>query len=589
MADAPNPLAELLVQRGLLSTEQAQSLTAEAQQRGQSLIDLVRDQRLAPPADIARILSEVSGFPYVDLTQITVNPAAMENVSRKAATTYHFFAFDQTDKALLVALENPLDFQVQEAVKFVARQRGLTPQIHVAASDAIEKQLGGSIKIQAEIGGAIQEFSQELEAAKSVEAASKNEKDMAHYLEEAPVTKVVAVIIRHAIEGNASDIHIEPTETQLRVRYRIDGDLRTSLLLPKKVHAAILSRIKILANLKIDEARLPQDGRFSITTDGRAFDFRVATMPGTFGEKAALRLLDKTRGAPSFDDLGLLGPAQKAFRQHLSSPHGIVLISGPTGSGKSTTLFASLSLINNPKVNIVTLEDPVEYEIEGVNQTQVHPEIGLTFASGLRSLLRQDPDIVMVGEIRDGETAGLAVHAALTGHLVLSTIHTNDAIGTVPRLVDMGIDPFLLAASLRVLAAQRLVMRLCQECKRPVELNDHMRETIARELANVPDEFKSNDNQRNPQVLYESPGCPACHEGAARGRWGIFEVVPVTRKLRQAIDEGRDYDTLQDIARSEGYLTMRQDGILKSLAGLVQYEDVLRVTSESDAQSESFT
>lgn len=581
MAAPTHPVGQLLVQRGLLTPEQFDSLSTRASQSGQSLIDLIRDDHLVAPDAVAQLLAEASGFPYVDLNQTTVNPAAMDGVARKAATTYRFIAYDQQGSNLLVAVENPLDFQVQEAVKFIARQRGLSPQISVAASDGIEKLLGGSVRIQAEIGGAIQEFSQEVEAAKSVEKASQSEKDIEHYLEEAPVTKVVAVIIRHAIEGNASDIHIEPTEVQVRVRYRVDGDLRTSLLLPKKVQAAIISRIKILSNLKIDETRLPQDGRFSITAEGRAFDFRVAIMPGTFGEKAALRLLDKTRGAPSYDELGLSGPPQKLFQQYLASPHGIILISGPTGAGKSTTLFTSLSTINDPKVNIVTLEDPVEYEIEGVNQTQVNPDIGLSFASGLRSLLRQDPDIVMVGEIRDSDTASLAVHAALTGHLVLSTIHTNDAVGTVPRLVDMGIDPFLLAASLRLLAAQRLVMRLCQECKQAVKLSEHMRSAIEKELSGVPAEYKTEANQRTPRVLYESPGCPACHEGTARGRLGIFEVVPVTRQLRSAIDEARDYDTLQDIARSEGYVTMRQDGILKSLAGLVQYEDVIRVTSES--------
>lgn len=583
MAEQTHPLAQLLVQRGLLTPEQLDAVTTQARESGRPLTGILRDESLVVPDALAKLLSEASGFPYVDLTQTAPVPAAMEGISRKAAATYRFIAFDQQDRALLVALEDPLDFQAQEAVKFIARQRGLTPQIHVAASDVIEKLLGGSIKMQAEIGGAIQEFSQAVEAVKSVEKNSKSAKDIEHYLEEAPVTKVVAVIIRHAIEGAASDIHVEPTETQVRVRYRVDGDLRTSLLLPKKVHAAVISRIKILANLKIDETRLPQDGRFSITTDGRAFDFRVAVMPGTFGEKAAVRLLDKTRGAPSFEDLGLAGPPKKIFQDHLASPHGIILISGPTGAGKSTTLFSALSVINDPKVNIVTLEDPIEYEIEGVNQTQVHPDIGLTFASGLRNILRQDPDIIMVGEIRDSETASLAVHAALTGHLVLSTLHTNDAVGTIPRLIDMGIDPFLLAASLRLLAAQRLVIRLCQECKQAVKLSEYMRDAIGKVLAGVPDQYKTDDNQRTPRVLFESPGCPACHEGTARGRLGIFEVIPITRKLREAIDGARDYDTLQDIARSEGYLTMRQDGILKSLVGLVQYEDVIRVTNEGNS------
>lgn len=581
MADQFQAAIQLLVERGLLKEDQAREVETRASASGVSVVDILRDENLVAPEILAQVISAATGVPFIDLAKVGVKEGAMADVSRKAAATYRFAAFDQSDGNLLVALENPLNFQALEAVKFIARKRGLTPQVYVAASDAIEKVLGGSIKIQAEIGGALQEFSKEVEAAAQVEEGSKDDKAIERYMEEAPVTKVVAVMIRHAIEGNASDIHVEPTEKQVRIRYRIDGNLRTSLFLPRKVHAAIISRIKILSNLKIDETRLPQDGRFSLATDGRAFDFRVAVMPTAYGEKAALRLLDKTRGAPSFDELGLTGPAQKIFTQYLASPHGIILISGPTGAGKSTTLFSALSSINDPTLNIVTLEDPIEYEVEGVNQTQVHPEIGLSFASGLRSLLRQDPDIIMVGEIRDADTASLAVHAALTGHLVLSTIHTNDAIGTVPRLADLGIDPFLLAASLRLLAAQRLVMRLCEECKEEVKLSDSVRTTIEAELSGLPAEYKTEANQKNPQVLYVSPGCPVCHEGQTRGRLAIYEVVPVTRNVRAAIDEAKDYDTLHDIARREGYLTMRQDGILKSLAGLVQYEDVLRVTSEN--------
>ncbi|MEX2055043.1 MAG: GspE/PulE family protein, partial [Candidatus Andersenbacteria bacterium] len=345
----------------------------------------------------------------------------------------------------------------------------------------------------------------------------------------------------------------------------------------------IISRIKIISNLKIDESRLPQDGRFSTTLDGHAFDFRVSTMPTIFGEKAALRILDKSQGAPSFEQLGLRGKQQRIVQEHLQAPHGIILISGPTGSGKSTTLFTALTLLNAPDVNIATLEDPVEYEIPGANQTQINPDINLTFASGLRNLLRQDPDILMVGEIRDKDTAALAVHASLTGHLVLSTIHTNDAVGTVPRLIDMGVDPFLLTATLRMLAAQRLVSRLCQDCRREVKLPAGVREKIVGMLEGVGEEYRLEENQRTPEVLYESPGCPACHEAGSVGRVAIFEIVPVSRKVRAAINEGGEYDTLQSVSREDGNVTMRQDGLLKALAGEVQYEDVIRVTSENQS------
>jgi len=543
---------------------------------------VILQERLVFPEALAQVKAEFLNVPYIDVAKAKRNPEAMRDISRQAAATYRFFAFDEAEGKLLIAMESPDDFQALQAVKFIAKKRGLQPEMYLSSTDSIDRVLGMTAEIQAEIGGALKEFSKDLETA---DVKDKKEADIERSIEEAPISKVVAVIIRHAIEGSASDIHIEPTERELRVRYRIDGNLHTSLLLPLKMHAAVISRIKILANLKIDESRLPQDGRFSTATEGRAFDFRVATMPTAFGEKVVLRILDKSGGAPSFDELGLWGSQQKLFKSYLSAPHGIILLTGPTGSGKSTTLFTSLSLLNSPEVNISTLEDPIEYEIEGVNQTQVHPDIGLTFASGLRHILRQDPDIVMVGEIRDRETAELAMHASLTGHLVLSTLHTNDAIGALPRLIDMGIDPFLLTASLRLVAAQRLVTRLCQHCKRERKLTPAALRTIEAALKDVPESLKTEANQRTPKAVFESPGCPACQDGASVGRLAIFEVVPITRTLRDAMSESPKYDTLAAVARREGAITMRQDGILKALAGQVQYEDVLRVTTEEETIS----
>ncbi len=579
MPENTQKILDLLVERGLLKTDQAEHVKARAEKENLSIEEVVSSERLVFPEALAQVKADLLDIPYIDLSKVSLNEEAMRDISRKAAITYRFVAFDIKEDKLLVGMEEPDDFQALEAIQFIAKRKGLKPEIYLASGSGIDAALGGSTKVEAEIGGALQDFTQELQEV-GQQVSGKEDKDIERVMEEAPVTKVVAVMIRHAIEGHASDIHVEPTERDLRVRYRIDGDLHTSLILPLKIHAAILSRIKILSNLKIDESRLPQDGRFSATVDNRSYDFRVSTMPTTFGEKATLRILDKSHGAPSFDELGLRGKAQQVFTESLQIPHGIILISGPTGSGKSTTLFTSLSQLNSPDKNIVTLEDPVEYEILGVNQTQIHPEIGLSFASGLRSLLRQDPDIVMVGEIRDKETAELAVHASLTGHLVLSTIHTNDAIGTIPRLVDLGIDPFLLAASLRMLAAQRLVGRLCQDCKKEMPLSESMKEKLSGELANVPQDYKKTDNQQNPTTLYESEGCPQCQERGSVGRVAIFEVVPVTRKLRDAINVGGEYDTLESMAREEGFLTMRQDGILKALNGEVLLEDVLRVTSQ---------
>lgn len=576
-------LLELLQQQGLLKAQRVNEAIAQAKQQGVSVEDILVREALVPPAELAKAKGTLFGLPYIDLGQVGVSDEAMEGVSRKAVVQYQFVPFAIQDGTLLVATSNPEDFQAQEAINFIARRKGLKAKLHIATPESIQRALGGTSVVKAEIGGALSEFSRELEAAGGVEG--KEGADIERIMEEAPVTKVVAVIIRHAIEGTASDIHIEPEEKELRVRYRIDGRLHTTLTLPLKVHAAIISRVKILASLKIDEQRLPQDGRFSVTIEGRAYDFRVATMPTTFGEKVALRILDKSAGAPVFEDLGLGGPMKSVLEEHLQAPHGIILISGPTGAGKSTTLFAAMATLNSPNVNIVTLEDPVEYEVEGVNQTQVHPAIGLTFAAGLRNMLRQDPDIIMVGEIRDKETAELAVHASLTGHLVLSTIHTNDAVGTVPRLADMGVDPFLLAASLRLLAAQRLVGKLCSHCKQEVPLQGNMKEKLVQALEGVSEKYRTEENQRTPSVLFKSEGCPQCHESGTIGRTGIFEMVPVSRRLRGAMNDTVNYDTLKEIAREEGAITMRQDGLLKALAGEVSYEDVLRVTTEAEEET----
>lgn len=579
MAANPATLEDLLVARKLLTTEQVTSLQARSSAEQKPLATIIREEKIVFPETLAQVEAEYLGVPYVDLSQIKRNPSAMQDISRQAAATYRFVAFEEQADRLLIAMERPDDFQALQAVRFIAKKKGLRPDIYLSSREGIDRVLGMTAEIQAEIGGALKDFSRDLE---DPEVAGKAEADLERFIEDAPVSKVVAVIIRHAIEGAASDIHIEPTEKELRVRYRIDGVLHTSLLLPLKAHPAVVSRIKILSNLKIDELRLPQDGRFTSATEGRKFDFRVATMPTTFGEKVVLRILDKSGGAPSFDELGLWGPQQEMFTHELEAPNGIILITGPTGSGKSTTLFTSLSRLNSPSVNIVTLEDPVEYEVEGVNQTQVHPDIGLTFATGLRSVLRQDPDIVMIGEIRDKDTAELAIHASLTGHLVLATLHTNDAIGAVPRLIDMGIDGFLLTASLRLLAAQRLVVRLCQKCKEEVPLTPAQRKSISQDLEGVPDRYLVEPNQLSPRTLYRSPGCPACQEGSSLGRLAIYEVVLVTKAVRDAINESAKYDTLREVARREGALTMRQDGILKALAGQVQYEDVVRVTSEEE-------
>ncbi|MFA6081889.1 MAG: ATPase, T2SS/T4P/T4SS family [Patescibacteria group bacterium] len=399
-------------------------------------------------------------------------------------------------------------------------------------------------------------------------------------IQEGFVPRVVAALVSYAITLHASDVHIEAEEKDVRVRYRVDGMLQDVMRLPVEQHAAIISRIKILSKLKIDETRIPQDGRFDVAFKDRAVDLRVSSMPTVHGEKIVMRILDKTHGIMSLEDLGVLGRAFDIVIEAIKKPYGIVLSTGPTGSGKSTTLYAILNRISVPTVNVITLEDPVEYEIAGVNQAQIKPKIGFTFAEGLRSVLRQDPNIVMVGEIRDAETASMATHAALTGHLVLSTLHTNDAPGALPRLINMGIEPFLITSSINCVEAQRLVRRICPNCKEEVELPETVIKEITDELNKIP-ENNPKDRARvtNPMKFYHGKGCDKCQNGY-RGRIGIYEVMAMSEKVEQLAIEKASAASIQAQAIKEGMITMKQDGLLKALIGMTTVDEVLRETSE---------
>jgi type IV pilus assembly protein PilB len=392
------------------------------------------------------------------------------------------------------------------------------------------------------------------------------------FVEDTPVTKLVAVILKHATEGRASDIHIEPERKQLRIRFRLDGTLYTSLFLPMSVHGAVIARIKILTHLKLDEKRKPQDGRFSTTIKGTVIDFRVSTFPTYFGEKIVIRILDPTVGIKTFADLGLVGRNLELIQKNIKRPYGLVLVTGPTGSGKSTTLYTILQALNQERSNIVSLEDPIEYNVAGVNQSQVHPEIEYTFATGLRSVLRQDPDIIMVGEIRDKETAQLAIHAALTGHLVLSTLHTNNSVGVIPRLIDMGIDPFLIPATLVLAIGQRLVRTLCEDSKKPLPVEGKIRQVLEQEIITLPATAKKTVVL--PKEIFQALPSETCPKGT-RGRVGIFEVLAMTPELEKLILEEQPSEAkIEEEAHRQGMLTMRQDGIIKVLNGTVGIEEL---------------
>jgi type IV pilus assembly protein PilB len=442
---------------------------------------------------------------------------------------------------------------------------------------------------EVEIGRALRDLEESAEEEKSRVSSVNLRKEQSSnkIVQDAPVAKMVEVILKNAIDGKASDIHIEPIEDNVRVRYRVDGILHSSIFLPQKVGPAIVSRIKILSNLKIDEKRKPQDGRFRINDLDEMIDFRVSTFPVSHGEKVVMRILNKSEGLVSLDDLGLRGEELEKVKEIIKEPFGIILVTGPTGSGKSTTLYSILKILNKEGINIVTLEDPVEYMVDGISQSQVKPEIDYTFASGLRSVLRQDPDVIMVGEIRDSETAELAIHAALTGHLVLSTLHTNDSIGAVPRLIDMGIQPFLLSSALKLVVGQRLVRKICKNCRAEQEdVSAEDQNIIRKELKGITPKvlkeigFSSSDIEADHK-LYYGKGCSKCLKNGMKGRMGIFETLEIDRDLAKTINKDISRGDVEDVAKRNGFTTMKQDGIIKALQGLTTFEEIERVTEDS--------
>jgi type IV pilus assembly protein PilB len=426
--------------------------------------------------------------------------------------------------------------------------------------------------LSGEVGEALSEIEGapvDLDTGK--EAASGEGTQETNIKADAPVTKIVATILRYAVEGGASDIHVEPTPEKTRVRFRMDGELHTSLELPAKVHPAVVARIKILSQMRLDEKRKPQDGRFSATVEGRRIDFRVSTFPTQGGEKVVMRILDSAKSVATLETIGLSATDLAQVREIIKKPYGIILIAGPTGSGKSTTLFSMLTELDRESANVVSVEDPVEYEIAGVAQSQVRPEIGYTFASGLRSILRQDPDIIMVGEIRDKETAQLAIQAALTGHLVFSTIHTNTAAGVIPRLVDMGVDPYLIAPTLIAAISQRLVRKLCPGAGKPMPLSESMKGLLTREFNDLPEEYRQNLPAFD--TFYSAQATPDCPNGT-RGRLAVFEFLRMDKELEHVVLTTPTEESVYAAARAKGMFTMREDAIIKALAGQIPFEEV---------------
>ncbi|HLN18967.1 MAG TPA: GspE/PulE family protein [Patescibacteria group bacterium] len=500
-------------------------------------------------------------------------------IPEEVARRYKIAAFEKKGRTVKVVMVDPQNLEALNALRFVAEKEKIGIEAFQASErtflDIFKFYSGPSAAIKSAVESIKEDFLPKLEGEADVLTKKRGA------LKDAPVAKLVQVIISHAIEGKASDIHIEPVEDNYRVRYRVDGILHISLLLPKEIGPAIISRIKILANLKIDEKRKPQDGRFRINFNGNNIDFRVSTLPVIEGEKVVMRILDKEEGVSTIENLGLSGTAQDNTKAALKETYGMILMTGPTGSGKSTTLYSLLKILNNEERNIITLEDPIEYFIEGLNQSQIKPEIDYTFANGLRSILRQDPNVIMVGEIRDSETAELAVHAALTGHLMFSTLHTNTAIGSIPRLIDMGIEPFLLSSSLRLVMAQRLVRKICEKCKEEKEVPEPVKQKIMNELKNIsPKELEKYGIKSTENIkFFHGKGCDNCGGTGLKGRLAVFEAVPITEKIKDIIVEHRGSEEMLEKERTNlGSLSMKQDGMLKIVKGMTTIEEVERVT-----------
>lgn len=559
-------IEDILLKQGLLSEDQVSSLKLESINSGQSIDKIILQHNMVPLDKITQAKAQILNVPFVKLEGKAISTDVLNLVPEPAARRYRIIPFEKTKNELWVAMEDPLDIQI---IQFVEKRSGMRIKAFLALTEDILKAIGDQYaqNLTTDVTSALKE----VQSVTPDEEISTNVK----MLRETPVSNIVDQLLEYAIKSRASDIHIEPQEDRTRVRYRIDGILQEKLLLPKGVHDALVSRIKILAVLKIDEKRLPQDGRFTFTYGQNIVDLRISTVPTVFGEKVVMRLLPKSSGAPTLLELGLRGSSLKALESQLLRPHGIILICGPTGSGKTTTLYSVLSKISTTKVNIVTIEDPVEYQIPGVNQVQVNPTVGLTFAAALRNFLRQDPNIIMVGEIRDTETADLAIQAALTGHQVFSTVHTNSAAGVPPRLLDMGVEPFLLISALNAVLGQRVVRKICLHCKvefnAPPEIAENMKQVLGKFLPNSAAPFVK---------FYKGQGCSFCNQTGYMGRIGIFEALIITEQISKIVLEHGSSGAIEEAAVAAGMITMKQDGYLKVLEGITTMEEVLRVAQD---------
>ena len=593
MRISDDTLAKLLERNGVATEEQLAPLREEAARSSRSLKDVVLGEKLLTEVELTKQFAEYANIPYIEIDPRDIPTEVLNRIPERIARQYNAVIFQIDEDGLVhLAMDDPDDVQ---ATSFIEKEVGDNTKIYIAPHENILQCLENYR------GDVNEELNQVIDIQREDDGASQqvSEADVA---EDSPIAQTVNLLLEYAIRSHASDIHIEPRETFVQIRYRVDGVLKEVNQLPRNVLGALVSRIKILSNLKIDERRVPQDGRFKIKVAGKQYALRVSTLPIADGEKVVMRVLDESNQAVTLQELGYWGHSLSIINNAIAEPNGMILVTGPTGSGKSTSLFSILTMLNTPDVNISTIEDPVEYKIPGVNQTQTNAKAGMTFANGLRALLRQDPNIIMVGEIRDGETANLGVQAALTGHLVFSTLHTNNAATCLPRLLDMGIEPFLIASTIKAVVGQRLVRRLCMTCRQQyapdqTEINEivklfnlpeskgfdhiHMLEQQAMEQCVGGDTPPGTSESTIVSLWRANPeGCGECNHTGYKGRVGIYEVLGISVPIQKMITANATSNQIQDQAVSEGMTTMQTDGLVKTLRGNTTLEEVLRVTRE---------
>lgn len=576
-------LLDLLVASHKVTEEDLSRLKVEALAKSQDITAYLLDKGIADEKDVVQAKSQSLGVPMYMDTRINASPDLLSLITADIAKTYRVIPYelDKIKKEMSLVMVSPED---QAAIDFLEKRTGYRVKAYVTSKENFENLLN-TVYNQSLTGDISSVLKRGKEVADEEGVRLVTAESIAQIIKEPKIVEIVRKILEHAIRLRASDVHIEPQEGITRIRYRIDGILEEKLTLDKDYHAALISRIKILGGMKIDEKRIPQDGRFNFGSEYGEVDLRISSLPTVNGEKIVMRLLKKSDRVPTLSELGIRAKALATLEEAIRIPHGIILATGPTGSGKTTTLYSLLTMINTPKVNIVTLEDPVEYQMAGVNQVQVNPQAGLTFASGLRSFLRQDPNIIMVGEIRDEETTQLAIQASLTGHLVFSTVHTNSAAGALPRLLDMGAEPFLLASSMTAAIGQRVLRKICDNCKTAypptaeeiADINSVLGKLYDGWIKSNADKVDMAKKNNVPFMLYKGNGCEKCNNAGYLGRTGIYEVLRVTEKLAKLIMERADAAAIEKVAMEDGMIIMKQDGYLKVLEGITTMEEVIRV------------